>query len=252
MLAANTPPAQAAWGGYANGEIPPGSLTALSWAPDFRVRPESAAGMEALNNAYRAQFGRNIVFSGAYRTYARQETMFKSRYTTTPIAGTSTKTWQGLTWYLRPGEAMAATPGTSNHGWGEAVDFSGGIQLRNSAQHLWTKANAPAYGWLLPAWATTIEPWHFEWQGSSSTTPPPQGEYNYLEALLMAQNVILFFRYQNTIYEANLLAGTYRGIPNQVTLTDRQAMLTTAGIPWGDHAGLAAVSNPAAFGKNIT
>lgn len=57
----------------------------------------------------------------AYRSYERQVDMFTQRY----VKGGSnkSKTWNGVTWGLRPGNAMAATPGRSNHGLGLAIDF---------------------------------------------------------------------------------------------------------------------------------
>ncbi len=64
---------------------------------------------------------------------------------------------------------LAAVPGTSNHGWGTAVDLCGGIQTFGSAQHVWMRQNAPLYGWYLPSWAQQTgskpEPWHWEYGG---------------------------------------------------------------------------------------
>ena len=61
---------------------------------------------------------------------------------------------------------LAARPGTSNHGWGTALDLCGGIQDFGTAEHEWMFLNAPLYGWFHPAWAqrggSRPEPWHFE------------------------------------------------------------------------------------------
>jgi LAS superfamily LD-carboxypeptidase LdcB len=61
---------------------------------------------------------------------------------------------------------MAAVPGTSNHGWGRAVDLCGGIESFGTPQHDWLVANAPRFGWVHPSWAEVTgsrpEPWHFE------------------------------------------------------------------------------------------
>ena len=58
-------------------------------------------------------------------------------------------------------------PGTSNHGWGQAVDLSGGIQSFGSAEFTWMQANAGKYGWKPPEWAqaggSKPEPWHWEY-----------------------------------------------------------------------------------------
>lgn len=108
-------------------------------------------------------------YGGTYRNYGNQVTLFLQRYVTTPIAGSSTKVWNGVTYWLRKGMAMAAVPGTSNHGWGIAVDFafdsdvSDGIGPDDAAtitshpQWLQFKIFATACGF---SWESTSEPWH--------------------------------------------------------------------------------------------
>jgi LAS superfamily LD-carboxypeptidase LdcB len=65
--------------------------------------------------------------------------------------------------------ALAATPGTSNHGWGTATDLCGGVESFGTPQHAWLATNAPLYNWFHPSWArqggTKPEPWHFEYAG---------------------------------------------------------------------------------------
>jgi len=71
----------------------------------------------------------------------------------------------------------AAVAGTSNHGWGMAVDthyyepdklvFADARSLSfDSVQYKWLLANAPTYKWHNPPWAQEAgskpEPWHFE------------------------------------------------------------------------------------------
>ena len=57
-------------------------------------------------------------------------------------------------------------PGTSNHGWGLAVDLCGGIQSFTSPQHDWMSKYAGRFGWRQPAWAqqggSKPAPWHWE------------------------------------------------------------------------------------------
>jgi LAS superfamily LD-carboxypeptidase LdcB len=64
---------------------------------------------------------------------------------------------------------LAAVPGTSNHGWGTAVDLCGGVEAFGTATHLWMLENAPAFGWFHPSWAKPgggrPEPWHWEFAG---------------------------------------------------------------------------------------
>ena len=63
----------------------------------------------------------------------------------------------------------AATPGTSEHGLGQALDLCGGVQDYSNPAHLWLVQNAPLFGWFHPAWAAQNgalpEPWHWEYAG---------------------------------------------------------------------------------------
>jgi hypothetical protein len=93
----------------------------------------------------------------SYRSLAAQETLFRARYTMTrPAGATESKTWLGHTWWLRPGMATAAVPGTSNHGWGLAVD----VANASGALLAWLVANAWTYGW---SWELQSEPWHIRY-----------------------------------------------------------------------------------------
>ena len=82
------------------------------------------------------------------------------------------------TWWCNVGKCgNAAVPGTSNHGWGKAIDFhdlSGGLPT-NGAAYRWLKANAGRFGWNNPI--LTNEAWHWEWVGDGGTmggyTGPP-------------------------------------------------------------------------------
>lgn len=134
-----------AWGGYSNGRIPTDALAALSWTPHHQLRPDAAAALEQLDAEYLAAFGKHISVTDSYRTYGEQ------------VAVKLAKGW------------LAATPGTSNHGWALAVDLGGGIQSARTPQHAWMVANGPAHGWYLPDWAKATgskpEPWHFEYRG---------------------------------------------------------------------------------------
>lgn len=133
----------AATAGYGNGLIPVELLCELPFSPGQRLRCDAAAHLEQLNAAFTARFGRNLGMSDSYRSYAAQV----------------------VTKELKKG--LAATPGTSQHGWGLAVDLSGGIQSFGTAEHEWMRANAPALGWHNPDWArqggAKPEPWHWEY-----------------------------------------------------------------------------------------
>jgi hypothetical protein len=128
---------------YGNGQIPSSVLCDLGWAPNQLLRCDAAAELENLNKAFRAEFGRNLDVTDGYRSYAEQLSVAASK------------------------GGLAAVPGTSNHGWGQAVDLSGGIESFGTAEHAWMVANAGKYGWKHPAWAqaggSKPEAWHWEY-----------------------------------------------------------------------------------------
>ena len=69
---------------------------------------------------------------------------------------------------------LAAKPGTSTHGWGQAIDIhfyvdgsSKRLSLKYSGEeYKWLAANSKKYGWYNPPWASQggkkEEPWHWE------------------------------------------------------------------------------------------
>jgi hypothetical protein len=65
--------------------------------------------------------------------------------------------------------------GTSNHGWGKAVDFgnSGGTLNFSSVGYRFLTQYAAREGWNHPGWArqgqSCAEPWHWEWVGDGGT-----------------------------------------------------------------------------------
>ncbi|GAB3158983.1 hypothetical protein GCM10027059_04580 [Myceligenerans halotolerans] len=128
---------------YANGKIPSKLLCDLSFARGHELRCDAAVAIEDLNGAFKAAFGRNLTVNDSYRSYADQVT----------VAATM--------------GALAAPPGTSNHGLGQAIDLGGGISTFGSAEYRWMSANAGKFGWIHPAWAepggSKPEAWHWEY-----------------------------------------------------------------------------------------
>jgi hypothetical protein len=112
-------------------------------------------------------FHLTYTFGGCYRSYAQQRDLFVSRYQTEPIAGRPTKVWEGVVYYQKPRTAMAAAPGTSNHGLGLAVDaaldndLSDGVgpddAVSISPALPWFREAALRYGFSFEAQS---EPWH--------------------------------------------------------------------------------------------
>jgi cell wall-associated NlpC family hydrolase len=133
------------WGGYPNGLIPPSAMCPLG-VSGHSLRCDAAAAYRAMSAAYAAAFGSPICITDSYRTYGSQVRLYGQKPT------------------------LAAVPGTSNHGWGLAVDLCGGIENYGTAPYNWLKANAGRFGFLHPDWAEPgngrEEPWHWEYAGT--------------------------------------------------------------------------------------
>jgi cell wall-associated NlpC family hydrolase len=134
-----------AWGGYPNGLIPPSAMCPLG-AAAHSLRCDAAAAYRAMSAAFASTFGTPICITDSYRTYAGQVKLYGEK------------------------PALAAVPGTSNHGWGLAVDLCGGVEEFGTAQYAWMTANAGRFGFLHPTWADPgrgrEEPWHWEYAGT--------------------------------------------------------------------------------------
>lgn len=57
---------------------------------------------------------------------------------------------------------LAAYPGTSNHGFGTAVDLGGGANSSGTPQNNWLVQNANKFGF----YTIPREPWHWEYRGT--------------------------------------------------------------------------------------
>jgi D-alanyl-D-alanine carboxypeptidase/NlpC/P60 family len=134
-----------AWGGYPNGLIPPSAMCPLGTA-GHSLRCDAAAAYRAMSAAFAGAFGTPICITDSYRTYAGQVRLYGQK------------------------PALAAVPGTSNHGWGLAVDLCGGIQTFGTPEYNWMKVNSGRFGYLHPDWAEPgngrEEPWHWEFAGT--------------------------------------------------------------------------------------
>jgi hypothetical protein len=112
------------------------------------LRCDAAERLTALSAEFEAEFGYPIPITDSYRSYGAQVT----------LAG------------IKP--HLAAIPGTSNHGWGIAVDLGNPIAGGNSTEYVWLRVHGPDYGWDNPSWArlggAKPEPWHFEFFAAGS------------------------------------------------------------------------------------
>ncbi|MDQ2677858.1 MAG: M15 family metallopeptidase [Actinomycetota bacterium] len=131
------PPAELA--GYGNGRIPSDRLTSIG-VGSHKLYAPAAAAYRAMTADAAAQ-GVDIGITDSYRSFESQ----------VELAGR-----KGL--YSQGG--LAATPGTSNHGWGLAVD----LDLDPSAQQ-WMRDNGWRYGFVED---TPREPWHWAYRPQSA------------------------------------------------------------------------------------
>jgi len=131
--------------GFPNGQIPIDVLCPLWGTSGQILRADAAAAFNALSRKYAETFRAPICVTDSYRDYPSQVAVRAAKPT------------------------LAAVPGTSNHGWGVAVDLCDGVQVFGSPQHEWLKQHAMAYGWFHPSWAqpggSKPEPWHWEYAG---------------------------------------------------------------------------------------
>ncbi|WP_236828055.1 NlpC/P60 family protein, partial [Blastococcus sp. MG754426] len=134
-------PVDPRWGGWSNGRIPAEALCRLG-VGGHALRCDAAAAYAALDAAYTAEFGTPLRITDSYRSFGAQ------------VAAAIAK------------PALAATPGTSNHGWALAIDLGGGVNVARTPQWDWMTANAARFGWVQPDWARPggekPEPWHWE------------------------------------------------------------------------------------------
>lgn len=129
------PPAQ--FDAVDNGQLPANQLCAL-WGGS-QMRADAAIALAQMNEQFKAAFGRDICIQEGYRSYADQVRI------------------KALRGYL------AASPGTSMHGFGLAFDLCAGDD--SGAPLRWLNANAAAFGYFNPDWAKyrKYEPWHWEY-----------------------------------------------------------------------------------------
>lgn len=116
-----------------NGRLDPRSLVNIGGSHAL-IPPAAEAWNRMKDDA--AKSGVNLTVTDSYRTYDEQVRLANEK---------------GL--YSKGG--LAATPGTSNHGLGKALDVGKGKQRE------WLAKNAHRYGFkTIPR-----EPWHWEWVG---------------------------------------------------------------------------------------
>lgn len=168
---------------YANGLIPLSAMTQLSTGGYLLAN--AAAAFEAWRvQARAAGFDmRPTSNSDAFRSLAIQEQIFFARYSTVDSGYRGPghiKAYRGRTYYIKKNPetgrayAVAATPGSSNHGRGLAVDIknSGGF---GGAYHNWMSRTGPALGFTNAEGRSINEPWHWVHSGAFTVSNPVSG-----------------------------------------------------------------------------
>lgn len=135
-------------GDGSNGNLPRSAMKVLPWSDEhgseFWLVAEATDALIALNDAFRLQFGHDIDLDLTYRDYCTQVAMGQ--------------------YYGYP---RAARPGTSNHGWGKAIDVPEWPDQYGygTPMHTWLAQNGPAYGWHEQPQKRGSEYWHFDYTG---------------------------------------------------------------------------------------
>lgn len=199
------------WGGYSNGQIPLSALSLVNYPgvspfsfpgslPAVYLKPDAAAGLLAMLQAYHAQKGGYLGVNEGYRTYAGQQYW-----------------WD----HHNHNPALAAVPGTSNHGYGVAFD----LESPTDDQILWVAANGPNYGYT----PIKSEDWHFDFSGTFAYQPstPNTGVEEDMGRLVRHPNgSVAFaatdgtFTVLNTMDEVNALVATAAAPAEMINLPD--------------------------------
>ena len=147
-----------------NGRIPSADLCQMpswmntNWSPTTprTLQCNALAGLKELNTAFKAKFGYDLDLDEGYRDLGTQSMYYKVY-----------------------GYPSAAMPGTSNHGYGRAIDLLGTRSAMllgtkspyrfGTAEDAWLTANSKAYGWDRPDQfdknGSNPEYWHYNWIG---------------------------------------------------------------------------------------
>lgn len=128
----------------ANGRIPSSQLATINGG--FRLAREPASAFNAMDREAVRRFGRHIGVKDAYRVLGAKGDLARGKWSQ----------WAAYERYQRGGN-LAAVPGTSNHGWGLALDLA--------PDGIWIVTQIGAkYGWAKRWSDAPTEPWHFRYK----------------------------------------------------------------------------------------
>ncbi len=131
-----------------NGKVAQKMLVAIGWDKEKTlIAAPALKDLNQLNAAFKKKFGRNLDVDLAYRTRATQDA-----------------------YWVELGPYIAARPGTSNHGWGTAIDTPETYHYSfRGKYHKWLKMNSKKYNWvhrkILEEGSPYAEAWHFDYVG---------------------------------------------------------------------------------------
>lgn len=142
-----------AWGGHRNGQIPLAALEYVgigvrSGEPQY-LQPTVAQAWRNLQAAFRAR-GVSLLITEGYRTLALQQAYWDRKQ-------------------ADPKAPAAARPGTSNHGWGTAVDMANYLAIPASTRRQLIRDA----GFSTATGDRVGEPWHIEYVAALAPTAPP-------------------------------------------------------------------------------
>ncbi|MBN9328159.1 MAG: M15 family metallopeptidase [Cellulomonas sp.] len=163
-----------------NGALPDTLLVAASGSPDGgRLRSGTASRWDAVRAAVAAAYGWTPapIAGGTYRPLADQERLFLQRYTPATTGGGpfgDVRSWASVR-YVRTSGAPAAIPGTSNHGWGTAIDVDG-LSTFTATNYVQLAPIAAAHGFTNTEGWLIGEPWHWVDQADPDNPPAPTME----------------------------------------------------------------------------
>lgn len=164
---------------YQNGRIPESEMKRSRWLEKIDHSKVCLLLAEAADS-----FDRMMDDFDNADFYWKQKTWVTSSY----------RTYQKQVLLKQQLGGVAATPGTSNHGWGTAVDFWWGLRISNRTDpkfkeaafshpnYKWFFNNAHRYGWYNPLklrdGSGLEEWWHWEYHGLNGDPEPMLAMYN--------------------------------------------------------------------------
>jgi len=165
---------------YTNGNVPRSILAPLDGENygAAELRRDAAESWNRARADVLARTGIALTVRGWNRTLAEQERFFFERYQkqATGDGPFGDVRWYKGARYVRVTGAPAAIPGTSNHGWGLAVDVDDFGAYRTTGNTRSAKATPilERHGWTDDEGSSIGEPWHRVYKPERDTHPTVQ------------------------------------------------------------------------------